>query len=447
MWCGGRMHAATRRVAGAVATMPHAHGCACVHALSVVRKGHGQHRARGQPWAWWLQARRPMTMSPHSESAKLAAAAAHAPPMPRIQTSDKDTDAPKELSFYNRNIRDMARKPTHALSVNHLWQLAEKEDPPHESAKLLSAQLLPRIAQRLLQFQQLPFIVGSNPYIKHVHIQYYDAFHNLFMMRKKVLKPNFSSKYTDFLRSLVEPHLQVARVVARGLAESVDADLIDAQHASTFMRDLIRSRITIRLLLEHHLALVEKKPNHAGIIDLQVNPHEVARACVAKVTQRCSAEYGRAPTVVFDGNFNFHIAMFRHHLEYILLEVLKNAFDATARRHAQAPSLPPVRITMSHVTSFFTIRVSDEGGGIPRDKEDHLWAFSFHPHEMRMTQQRLEALTSAKSLRGLGVGLPMSRLYAEFLDGDLDVKSVHGFGSDAFLTLPCLEAHQHHLLE
>jgi hypothetical protein len=39
------------------------------------------------------------------------------------------------------------------------------------------------------------------------------------------------------------------------------------------------------------------------------------------------------------------------------------------------------------------------------------------------------------ALAGFGVGLPMSRLYARYFGGDLDIKSLEGHGTDCFLHL------------
>ena len=36
---------------------------------------------------------------------------------------------------------------------------------------------------------------------------------------------------------------------------------------------------------------------------------------------------------------------------------------------------------------------------------------------------------------GLGVGLPLSRLFARYFGGDLEVMSIPGYGTDAYLRL------------
>lgn len=47
--------------------------------------------------------------------------------------------------------------------------------------------------------------------------------------------------------------------------------------------------------------------------------------------------------------------------------------------------------------------------------------------------------TAASSpMAGLGFGLPLSRLYARFLGGDIRLVSTHGYGSDVYISIPDL---------
>ena len=53
--------------------------------------------------------------------------------------------------------------------------------------------------------------------------------------------------------------------------------------------------------------------------------------------------------------------------------------------------------------------------------------------------------SASASLCGFGVGLPMSRLYAQYFGGDLDIKSLEGHGTDCFLHLHRLGERCEHL--
>jgi len=47
--------------------------------------------------------------------------------------------------------------------------------------------------------------------------------------------------------------------------------------------------------------------------------------------------------------------------------------------------------------------------------------------------------TGLGTIAGLGFGLPMSRLYAQYFGGSLDLFSLDGWGSDVLLKLRCLD--------
>ncbi len=154
-------------------------------------------------------------------------------------------------------------------------------------------------------------------------------------------------------------------------------------------------------------------------------------------------------------------------------------------------ALPPIEVTLCEAPQHVIIRVSDQGGGIAADVLPHLWAFSKHgaratttlanlQHVPRMaaTMQELRnaddgvtagapprfhgfstdlnpdrrsgvgpapgapahpsslsSLTGRPSDLRLGMGLPLSRVYAEYWAGSLELHSLEGYGVDAFLQI------------
>jgi pyruvate dehydrogenase kinase 2/3/4 len=98
------------------------------------------------------------------------------------------------------------------------------------------------------------------------------------------------------------------------------------------------------------------------------------------------------------------------------------------------------------------IKVMDEGGGIPRSQMDSIWSYLFTTADKSIQEAVFQsttkssseegdesgantALSSSPILAGLGFGLPMSRAYARYFGGDLDLISLEGFGCDAYLHL------------
>ena len=94
------------------------------------------------------------------------------------------------------------------------------------------------------------------------------------------------------------------------------------------------------------------------------------------------------------------------------------------------------------------VKISDEGGGIRRSHVGRIFRYLF-----TTARDEPAALEDADSdfgvegpLAGLGYGLPISRAYARYFGGDLEIISMEGYGTDAFLYLSRLRTHSEPLL-
>lgn len=156
------------------------------------------------------------------------------------------------------------------------------------------------------------------------------------------------------------------------------------------------------------------------------------------------------------------------HLEYIITELLKNAFRATVE---SGRSHEPVIITIAaepesrgtrdaeglvedgdnpsikpfeDSTPGITIRIRDRGGGISPDVLPNIWSYSFTTFSdddlpgggnMDALNNLSGAGGEMSSIAGLGYGLPLGRAYAEYFGGGIAVQSLYGWGTDVYLRL------------
>ena len=84
------------------------------------------------------------------------------------------------------------------------------------------------------------------------------------------------------------------------------------------------------------------------------------------------------------------------------------------------------------------IKVADEGGGIPRSGMHRIWSYFFTTYPTnfsRWSDEDSADFSTETPLAGLGYGLPLSRLYARYFGGDLQIISMEGFGTDAYIHL------------
>lgn len=252
----------------------------------------------------------------------------------------------------------------------------------------------------------------------------------------------------------------------------------------TFLDRFYMSRIGIRMLIGQHLALnmaqnsptkqrllklingsegSTKKPgrsNYVGVICTDCNVGEIAEDAIETAKYICEEYYGlfEAPEIQLvapqqDINFMYVPG----HLIHMLFETLKNSLRATIEFHT--PKLkqkyveehpgtkldevdlndleyPPIKVIISEGTEDIAIKISDEGGGIPRSSLPLIWTYLYTTMNETPTLEPEYNQTSFKApMAGFGYGLPISRLYAQYFGGDLKLISMEGYGTDVYLHL------------
>ena len=139
---------------------------------------------------------------------------------------------------------------------------------------------------------------------------------------------------------------------------------------------------------------------------------------------------------MFFGHFS------REHVDYIMLELIKNSMRATVDWHGVDCAYPPIKVVIADgkENEDVVIKVSDEGGGIPRSNMKKIWSYLFTTADPAIQEGMISFNENVdhsidSPLAGLGYGLPISRSYARYFGGDVSVMSMEGYGTDAFIHL------------
>jgi signal transduction histidine kinase len=249
-------------------------------------------------------------------------------------------------------------------------------------------------------------------------------------------------KFTEVMADLVQTHANTISILARGFLEA--RKYIQPKDVTRFLDEHLRARIGTRLIAEQHLSLhfssqphnevmheVDDNPGYIGVIDTKLKPATIVEHCANTVGEICELKYGVRPTIVINGEPDYTFAHVPVHLEYIITELLKNAFRATVesgmerepievtiaplpelipedtrsqesedpskRRIENAdqgntdvashsftgihggtsPTVDANILPLKHSTPGVTIRIRDRGGGISPDNLGHIWDYSF----------------------------------------------------------------------
>ncbi|KAF4635548.1 hypothetical protein G7Y89_g2552 [Cudoniella acicularis] len=371
------------------------------------------------------------------------------------------------------------------------------------SANYVRTELPTRLAHRIRDMQTLPYVVVTNPHISQVYELYYKAFESLRKVPEiKTLDDN--GRFCEKVSHTLHEHLTVIPKLAMGVLEC--RNLMRPEDMDKFMNTILRSRISRRVIAEQHLALTETfhSPYHfqdaqsreaefVGEVLVKCNAKEVVTRCGHEVAALASTAYGpftKLPAINLSGHLTATFPYILSHIEYIIGELLRNSIQAIVEKQkitGYKGQPAPIEVTICEAQQHVIIRVSDQGGGIPRDILPHIWSFSKGPrshellenlekvpkmaatlqelknhnpegtsspsphsaldpvthaaaeklghHNAAVHESSLASLSSRPPNLRLGMGLPLSRVYAEYWAGSLELHSLEGYGVDAFLQI------------
>jgi signal transduction histidine kinase len=405
-------------------------------------------------------------------------------------------------------ITSLAAQPIHRLTLDDLVKYGRtplSSNSLFRSANFTLSILPSRLAQRIQALRNLPFIVVTNPHISRIHSNYMYSLAALLPWAEREIKTVEDERaFTQVMADLVETHADTIPILARGFLES--RRYIAPTEVARFLDKHLRARIGTRLIAEQHISLHYSSQQHLeeigqgentvhgvsddmqsfiGVIDTKLCPAAVIRHCESVVGDICEFKYGIRPHVTINGEPEYAFAQIPVHLEYIITELLKNAFRATIENRMESEPIeitiaplpesprqgestrengganqtgseqgPPSNIgPMAESTPGVTIRIRDRGGGISPTNYAHIWDYSFTTFNDEQIQSALSPEFSGSgadnpmdglniisgaggsSLAGLGYGLPLGRAYAEYFGGGIAVQSLWGWGTDVYLSL------------
>jgi pyruvate dehydrogenase kinase 2/3/4 len=302
-------------------------------------------------------------------------------------------------------------------------------------AQFLHHEMPIRLAIKVKQLEEIPHGLANSRSMQTVRQWYIQSFRD-FTENPAPTTPEEEVAFRAMVDRVKSRHKNQVQLMARGIREymgSGGGDWIASDDLQMFLDSFLLSRIGIRVLLGHHVALHEQKEGWYGIINAQTSPREVAESAIENAAAICRRTYGDPPPVRILGRTNLRFKYIPSHLHLMMFELLKNAFRAVLQTHGSSRNgLPAIDIVIAGGAEDVSIKIDDQGGGICRRTTEKIMRYGFSTAApIDFDDGRLEH----DVLAGLGYGLPLCRLYARYFGGELQIISLDGYGTDAFLHL------------
>lgn len=393
----------------------------------------------------------------------------------------------RDESILDGSIRSWGEQGTTTVSLHHLVATGLKPQTRLAHAQFLHKELKIRFARQVLTLSSLPEDLPSRPGIRDV-IGWYNDFAYLLDEAKEPVNPKLENAFVMTCMRILEEHSEVVQAMAIGvqdfMAEKGELYEIVQPEVDHLLREFFMARIGLRFLLQHHIESQWNRAGHSGNLEIQCSPYQVAQRAAENASRVCRAHLGHAPEILINDATPGTFTYVPQHLNYMLTELFKNACRATVERHEERePSkLPPVRCTIARGEDDLGIKISDEGGGFSRSRAKDIWKFMWSTYKkspwkdlakqrgfqrpagsvvdscsltdascsVSTTRSALKGSSSLQTpvaegpshpsgvLAGYGVGLTLSRLHAQYWGGDLNILSLDGVGTDAYIHLSSL---------
>ena len=265
----------------------------------------------------------------------------------------------------------------------------------------LKKEMAIRIAQMIMELQRLPKDLHEEKVCMMTMAKYSTTFKEVIEFQEMepsddVLK-NFKGKLVTFRKRHEDTDVEIGlacklmkkkkEMLAIGPAEKEEIDQLFSSLRIVLDR-FFTSRISIHMITNHHLELFSKDrvvPSEVGLIRRKCDIRSILSDAADEATMYVEDMYMACPKVDIRMYKNAREitepvvgALVPSHLKIIFEAVLKNSMRATVEHHFNdLKNLPPVTAIICQADDYFTIKISDCGGGMDRDSAARCFMYQY----------------------------------------------------------------------
>ncbi|KAJ8372344.1 hypothetical protein AAFF_G00290330 [Aldrovandia affinis] len=352
------------------------------------------------------------------------------------------------LANVPKHIDHFSKFSPSPLSMKQFIDFGSTNACERTSFAFLRQELPVRLSNIMKEINLLPDRLLTTPSVQLVQSWYIQSLMEILdFLDKRPDDHRVLGEFVDALVTIRNRHNDVVPTMAQGVIEYKEAfgqDPVTSQNIQYFLDRFYMSRISIRMLINQHTLIFDGAtnpvhPNTIGCIDPHCEVAEVVRDAYESAKMLCDQYYLGSPDLELQElntnkqGQNIDIVYVPSHLYHMLFELFKNAMRATIENHEASSILPPIQVMVAIGGEDLSIKMSDRGGGVPFKKIERLFSYMYSTAPTPQIGHHQRA-----PLAGFGYGLPISRLYAQYFQGDLQLYSMEGYGTDAVIHMKAL---------
>jgi pyruvate dehydrogenase kinase 2/3/4 len=348
-----------------------------------------------------------------------------------------------------------------SVTLSHFLDHSSGGGTVEDSFLFLRREIPVRLANMIMELEELPQELLSQQPCQDIIANYGQSFKDVVQFENIPNTPESHELFNNLLSAIRQRHQDTIPRMADALHSLREEGKLNVSNkdrmnlAIQYVLDrLYLSRISIHLLISQHKAQYcpeESKGANTGMqgtIDPSCDAADVAREAFANAAFLCDQMYMDSPKLkltcinqVDDTKDKVNFVYIPNHLYHMCFELFKNSMRATMETWENADEIPDIEVQIVKSKNDISIKVSDQGGGINRNINGNIFLYLFtSATRVKLNEGDMGGTTgNVTPMHGLGYGLPLSRLYARYFGGDIQIQSMDGHGTDAFVYLKTLE--------
>ena len=301
------------------------------------------------------------------------------------------------------------------------------------NANFLKHELSIRLSKRVVQFKEFS---KYNIFNTTNILKLYTESSNKLISHSLITSENELIQFKELVKNIKNKHKNVADQLSTNLIYKRDElSNKEKRKIDTFLNTFYNSRIGIRILIGQFISICEHKEGlftacyPYTILNNVIDDINIIISDIYDSTIHINILYGNNETDDLDlemSNYNFmYVPSFVY---YILYEILKNSLEATYKNNKDE-----INIYISEGTDDIIIKISDQGKGLNKNKIPTLFSYCYSDIDKEEVINNLR--NNRFILSGYGHGLPLSKLYAQYFGGDIQILTFKGIGTDTIIYL------------
>jgi len=316
----------------------------------------------------------------------------------------------------------LKKKPT-SLSLKH-FNLYYKNNKEHNmiiQSNFIRKELPIRFSHSINILNNLPNEFKENFDIKSINNLYLnslDSILNINEITNKKELDNFFNCISDI--KLKKNHIE----------DTISGSILNYNKVTKKFNNDINNffllRISIHSLINQHINIFSL--NCTDVKKCKIN--DIIHKVCNEVNGISNFYYNKEIDFRIRGDENIELLYIYPYIYYILMEILKNSSVS----HLINKINKPININFFSGEEDIIIKISDNGLGFTRSNLKDVLTYSYSTYNEDIITEEYEII-NIPIMTGFGVGLPLSKLYCEYLGGNMHINPIDGVGTDIYIYL------------